>query len=250
MALQLLTVVDMTLCWDCGIQLLARNDKLAMQKLVPSRFFVRLFRNCWLTGKLGFHLVFRIGERKLLLKALENAVRWSKNAIENEIWVPAVWKAFDALEMNPWIGPNDSASDGGGIRRKFGISGNFGNEGNGNEGNDGNDGNDNPLAGNTTGTGIMIGDFFNVFTNETALAILAIFNAFNAFNAPSFKAIFFFAIRNGAVNALIAATFAAFAYKIVSLIISNIFHSEIKTNGKLVIWILQLLMIWQQQFWL
>lgn len=128
--------------------------------------------------------------------------------------VPADWRAFVAVEMNPWIGPNDSPSDGGGIRRKFGISGSFGSEGNGNDGN-GNDGNDNPLAGNTTGTGIIIGDFFNVLTNETALAILAIFSAFNAFNAPSFNTNFFFAIRNGAVNALNAAIFVAFAYEIV-----------------------------------
>lgn len=118
------------------------------------------------------------------------------------LYVPAVPMACCAPAMNPWIGPNDSPSDGDGMLRKFGISGSFGNCGSW--------GNDGKPTGNATGTGKMIGDFFKFFKMIAALAILATFNALNAFNAANFNANFFLKIRTGAVNALIAASFFAF----------------------------------------
>lgn len=113
--------------------------------------------------------------------------------------------------MIPWIGRNVSVSDG--------SDGNGGSDGN--NGNDGNDGNDGRAGGDGSnfpignGTGITIGPFFDFLRMSTALAILAILSAVRNFNAANSIAIFFFLIRNGAVIALTAAIFAAFACKFV-----------------------------------
>lgn len=95
--------------------------------------------------------------------------------------------------------------------RKFGNSGNFGNSnfGNSNFGNS-NFGNVLPI-GTAIGTGMMIGPFFNVLRMAAVLAILASFRALRALKPAIFNAIFFFATRNGAVRALNAAIFVAFA---------------------------------------
>lgn len=90
--------------------------------------------------------------------------------------------------------------------RKFGISGNFGNS------NFGNSNFGNVLIGNATGTGKNIGDFFKFLRITAALAILASFRALSAFKPAIFNATFRFAARNGAVKALHAASFVAFAY--------------------------------------
>lgn len=72
-------------------------------------------------------------------------------------------------------------------------------------------GNGKPLTGNATGIGKMIGDFFKFLRIAAVFAILAILMALAAFTAPTFNAIVFLATRNGAVIALNAAIFVAFA---------------------------------------
>lgn len=129
--------------------------------------------------------------------------------------------------MIPWIGPNESESDGAGMLNRFGSDGRDGNDGNeGNDGRDGNDGSDGNDAGNdgsdgnsgncfptgsATGTGITIGPFFNAFRMLAVLAILAILRALRNFNAPNLIANVNLVLRNGAVIALLKATFAAMA---------------------------------------
>lgn len=105
--------------------------------------------------------------------------------------------------MIPWIGPNESLSDGAGKLK-------LGNVGNGKVGN--------ALTigtgfgtGNATGIGKMIGDFFKFFKIAAVLAILATLIAFATLKAPNFNAIVFFATLIGAVKALIAAILAALA---------------------------------------
>lgn len=105
--------------------------------------------------------------------------------------------------MNPWIGPNESWSDGAGRLKKFG---NVGKAGNGFTGKP-------PLIGMATGTGKIIGDFFKFLRIAAVLAILASLIALAAFKAPTFNAKVFFATRNGAVMALKAAILVAFACK-------------------------------------
>lgn len=143
--------------------------------------------------------------------------------------------------MIPWIGPNESESDGGGILNRFGSDGNDGSEGNdgndGSEGNDGRDGNDGSegdggdgndgndgncfAIGTATGTGITIGPFFNAFKMLAVLAIFAIFRAFKNFNAPNLIANVNLALRNGAVIALFKATFAAIACNVCVIFLST-----------------------------
>lgn len=117
-----------------------------------------------------------------------------------------------------------SPSDGGGILNR---SGNVGSDDNargkaGRDGNDGNEGNDGSAdnAGNTgncfptgsaTGTGMTIGPFFKLLRMVAALAILAILSAFRNLIPANLRASAVFALRNGAVIILTAATFAAFA---------------------------------------
>lgn len=108
--------------------------------------------------------------------------------------------AFCAPEMIPWIGPNDCWSDGAGRLKMLGTGATAGN------------GFTNPLIGTATGTGKIIGDFFKFFKMAAVLAILATLIALAAFKAPTLSAIVFFATRNGAVMALKAASFVAFAY--------------------------------------
>lgn len=125
--------------------------------------------------------------------------------------IPAVWIAFCAPEMIPWIGPNESLSDGGGMLKKFGNFGNDLRTGNGLMiGNGFTIGND-LINGTATGTGKIIGDFFKLWRMAAVLAILATLSALRALTAPNFNANDFFATRNGAVRALNAAIFVAFA---------------------------------------
>lgn len=102
------------------------------------------------------------------------------------------------------IGPSDELSDGGGILNnvgKLGAGNDFTGNGNGNG----------ALIGTATGTGKMIGPFFKFFKMVAALAILANLAALAILTAPTFNAIVRLAARNGAVIALMAATFVALA---------------------------------------
>lgn len=96
------------------------------------------------------------------------------------------------------IGPRELANDGGGMLKKCGV--------------DLNDFNGcNELTGTATGTGKIIGDFFKLLKMFAAFAILAALIALAALKPAIFNAIVFLATRNGAVIALNAASFVAFA---------------------------------------